>query len=505
MAIEDRVKDPQATARRLLGVLIHDLEEKLLSIDAYWRGDHDPPYMPDGANDEYHLLAKRSVTNHMPLLVNSAAQVLAVDGYRRGRKVAGVNPTANQTVALRGDLPEWEHWEESRLQARQTSIHKAAVAYGHSFAVTERFADGSVLTRGLSPLRTSALYDDPANDDNPIAALNVQSFPRHTGDKVIPGKALMWDRTFWYEMSFVEKDGGFKFTVDQSKRHGLKGVCPVTRWAAEVDLNGRTTGVIEPVVPIQDRLNQTAFDLLVAQTGSSFRTRWVTGMAPPVRMRLPRNEDGTIDFEADPVPELDADGNPVPLPLNINATKMMFSEDPDVKFGNFEASSLQPYLDAMQQAVKDLASISQTPPHYMLGQIANLSADAMRAAESALTRRAREYKLVFGESWERVFRIALDLLGESGSEDMTGEVLWRDLEAQSLAQAADAYGKLATQLEIPKRALWRRVPGVSQNELYEWEALADEEAALGEFDLPSEADSTLEQEEVTDEQEAPTG
>lgn len=476
--IKSVVENPAKVAEQLYNILMYDREERLLTIDDYIHGNHPEPYMPDNADAEYRMLARRAVTNQMPLLINAPAQVLSVDGYRRGEREVH----QDRKVAQRGDLPEWDHWESSRLQSRQDAIHRAALGYGHSFTLTEKVSGKygqRVMTRGLSPLRTAALFEDPANDDNPYAAFHVQEWPRGTKEKRTDGLAYLWDRTYRYEIVFDVQSKKTFFRVVDRVRHGVKDDCPVTRFAAAVDLDGRTIGVVEAYFPIQDRINQTVFDLLVAQTGASFRTRWVTGMAPPLKMVYPRDEEGNIDYSMEPVPEIGPDGQPIPLPINMNAKKILFAEDSDAKFGDLNATPLDPYITALEQALKDLASVTQTPPHYMLGQIANLSADAMRAAESALTRKANNFKLVFGESWERVFRLALELLDEEGFDNMHGEIIWRDLETQSISQAADAYGKMAEMLDIPKRALWPMLPGVTQNELAEWELLAEQDGEIG--------------------------
>lgn len=512
MAADNMLKNPTRAAKRLMRVLKSDLETHLLTIDMYLRGHHPEPYMPDNADAEYRLLAKRCVTNHMPLLVKATSQVLHIDGYRRGSETRSADPAkkpvaspkvraGGKSVADQRDLPEWKHWEESRLQARQSAVHDAALAYGHSFTVTT-MKDGKINTRGLSPLRTTALFEDPANDDNAVAALHVERWPRGSGNDREPGRAILWDRTFEYEYTFWDDK---RWRLVGYVNHGMSGENPVTRFAADVDLEGRTTGLIEPYFEIQDRLNQTVFDLLIAQSGSSFQTRWATGMAPPMKMTYPEDENGDPDYDADPIPVLDDNGVPIPLPFNIHAKKMLFAEDSDVEFGSLPPTPLAPYLESIAQAIKDLSSVTQTPPHYMLGQIANLSADAMRAAESALIRKANAFKQVFGESWERVFRLALRLVGDPKADDMTGSVIWRDLEAQSINQAADAYGKMAESLGIPKRGLWPLLPGVTQNQLAEWETLLEEQGELASTGQVNDAfnndDDTQEDDDESNEEE----
>ena len=60
-------------------------------------------------------------------------------------------------------------------------------------------------------------------------------------------------------------------------------------------------------------------------------------------------------------------------------------------------------------------------------------------------------------------------------------VSWADTSTRSLASAADALGKLSTQLGIPPRALWTRIPGVSKTDAAEWTRIAEEDDALGQL------------------------
>ena len=41
-----------------------------------------------------------------------------------------------------------------------------------------------------------------------------------------------------------------------------------------------------------------------------------------------------------------------------------------------------------------------------------------------------------------------------------------------MSQAVDALGKAATMLDIPKRGLWPRIPGVERSDIELWEDLA---------------------------------
>lgn len=440
---------PLALARQLLAIL-HKDQGRLKRIDDYVQGEHDDPYMPANCDEEYRLLAERSISNWMRLLLNTPAQAMYVDSVRR----------SDRQLAIGEVLPEWRHWQRSGLDARQLAVHKGALKFGHSFTLTEKTVKG-VKTKGLSAMRSAALFEDPANDSTPYVALTVTAWARDNK----PGQARMFDDTYEYAVTFGALGDADSVRVLSRRRHGASEN-PVTRFAAEVDLEGRTTGVVEPMIALQNRLNQTVFDLLVLQTYQSHQVRTVTGMAPPVKRD---SETGEV--------ELDASGNPIPLPINHNARRFLFAEDPDVKFGSLEATSLDGLIASIDMSVRHLAALSQTPPHHLLGEIANLSAEALEAAETALLRKVQEFRNSFGESWERVFRLAAELEGDAPSEvdDYSVEVLWRDMEMKSLAQSADGLGKLSQQLGIPPRGLWNRVPGVTQTEVNEWERIAEED------------------------------
>lgn len=476
------IKNPVRVAKQALATLASDRTKRLLRIDKYEQGEQDLPYTPELADEEYVALSKRAITNVMPFLLGTPAQMLYVDSFRRGRTSDG---TAEfESTSTDAVQPEWDHWQNSRLDAMQSPIIRGALKFGHSFTLTETVKE-KVLTKGLSALKTIALYEDAVNDADPYAALSIVKW----GDAAAKerGKARMWDDAYEYEVTFVAYDDLDSVKVKRLKKHGAS-VCPVTRFAAAVDLEGRTCGVVEPMMVLQDRINQTVFDLLIVQSYASFKVRTIAGMTPPIKMK-PIDIDGNTVLDPENnedkieawVPML-VDGKPVPDEVNLNAKRVFFAEDKDTKFGTLDETPLDGFIAAIELAFRHMAALSQTPPHHILGEISNLSAEALDAAETALMRKVDEFKSLFGESWERVFRLAAELQGIAGANDFSGEVIWRDTGHAALSQTADALIKLKD-LGIPGRGLWGRVPGVTAVERAEWGELADREqpdAALAE-------------------------
>lgn len=429
--------------------------DRLRRIDEYDQGKHDMPYMPETADQEFKDLAARCITNWVPTLINTPAQALYLDNFRLGA----------EEVDNVEDSPAWRHFTRSGMAGRQSAVYRGALKFGHSFTVTLKDeARKEIVTKGLSPLRTVALFDDPACDIDPVAGVYFEKWPGKESDDL--GVALVWDGQYEWELTFT--NGGKDWRKSGRRVHGAKE-CPLTRFAAYVDLEGRTWGVVEPMLPIQDRVNQTILDLLLAQSYTAWAVRTVTGMAPPMLMEKDK-ETGEM------VPVLDAHGNPIPDKQYLNASRWFYAADDTVKFGQLEGGDLSGFIAAAELAVRHLSALSQTPPHFLLGQIANISAEALEAAETALSRKIEEFRTSFGESWERVFRIFAQIDGDTENGDRyDGEVIWRDMGASSLAQSADALGKFAEALGIPKRGLWGRVPKVSKGEIARWNQLREED------------------------------
>lgn len=430
--------DAEKTATRLLEVFKKE-KERVDRIDRYVRGDHQKPYTPKNATSEYKLLAERSVTNFLPLVVDVLAQVFFIEGYRPSDKAE--NTQAWETI-----------WQPNGLDARQAAIYRGALNHGTAY-VTVLPGDPVPVVRGVSARRMIAGYADPAEDVWPLFAVRVDPLP--DGKQ----RVRLYDDEAVYELG-ADTEGG-ALTFDKVLGEHKAGVCPVVRFTDHLDLDGRARGEVEPLIPIQDRINQTAFDLLIAQTYGSFKVRTIAGL--------------------DATKVTDANGNEI-SPVELSIKRFLTSPDADTKFGQLDESSLSGYIESLDLSVRHIATISQTPPHNLLGQMVNISAEALVAAESGKARKTDELKLGFGESTEQFMRLAASLLGDTvNAEDDSAQVVWRDTEARALSSTADALGKMATMLGVPPQALWERIPGVTLTDVERWKAIAKETDGLAQL------------------------
>jgi hypothetical protein len=389
---------------------------RLDNIHRYLRDDQRLSWLPSGTPDEVQKIATISRVNMLKFVVRASVQAMYVSGYRGNR--------------AEDNAPAWDIWQRNRMDARQIGVHRAGISYGASY-VTVLPGDPVPVLRGVSPRNMTAAYGD--DDEWPLYAL----------EKRRSGLYRLFDSEAVYTLSADDAETAKWLSTDE---HGV-GVTPVVRFRETDDLDDPVGGVVEPLIPLQDQINMTTFGLLVAQHYGAFRQRWVVGW-------LAETEEQK---------------------LKASASKLWTFEDSpdDIKIGEFEQSELTGYIESREASLRHLATISQTPAHELLGQLVNLSAEALAAAEASHRRAVTEVQTVMGEAWEQVLGLGGQMMGEE--LDPLAYVRWLDTETRSIAQMADAFGKLVTMLGIPAEALWDRVAdqlGVSQQELDSWKQLA---------------------------------
>jgi hypothetical protein len=436
-------------------------------------------YIPKRANAEYKLLVRMARFNVLRIVERTLVQNLFVDGYR---------PTNESGRVVSSDnAPIWDAvWQPNRMDARQAAIYRPAVRFGYSYA-TVMPGDPTPKITPYSPRKLTALYDDPVNDEWPVAAMVVKRRMSESGS-VSDGTSLtVYDDNFRYQV--VNKAGTWELSA-KVEVHNL-GVCPVVRFLDaygedDDDLDpsdgelgrceGLPPGKVEPLIPAQQQLNQTTFNLLMAGQFAAFKQRWVTGMA------IDEDENGRARAS-----------------FNAFVDEVLQAEGVDTKFGQFAETNLDGYLNSRDKTMLYVASEGQVPPHNLLvgAGISNISAEALAALESGHRHDIGDHQTSFGEGIEQTLRLAGRAMGgDEGTaawEDTSAQVVWRDTTPRSLAQVADALGKLAQQLGIPPRALWERIPGVTDQDIARWEAMVDEQDAVAALETMFAAEPVAEE------------
>ncbi|QSM01064.1 portal protein [Mycobacterium phage Nanosmite] len=397
-----------------------------------WGTGKQPEVRPLKRNTERAVLQRMARTAWLPLAISTFAQQMIVDGYRKE------GDAENYAQA-------WESWLRNKMGMQQLAINRATMVFGYSFVrVTDGSAEGGkpmAVMRGVSPLDFFALYEDAYLDE----------YPQYGFERLPNGDYRWWLPNGDY-FPVTYKKG--KFTVGELKSTSY-GCPPFVRYINQIDLRGRCWSDVEPVIDLAARIDKTAFDRLMVQHFNSFKVRWATGL---------EQADTPEGVEQDKI--------------RIGNEDILIASDVQAKFGTLDETQMGGFIEAYKADLETFAAVMQLPPN-LFGQVVNVTGDALDGARRQTYQRLFEKQTVMAESHAQVLRLAALIEGrEDDAEDFLARVTWQDVEVRSLAQFADAWGKMVTQLGVPKWAAWNKIPGVEQSEVDAWREHALDESPL---------------------------
>ena len=419
-----------------LGTELTRRREELLRLDGYFSDGYvDALDVPTRARPELAKIIRSGVTNWLKLTVETTAERLIVDGFRRSTETS-----TDSTV--------WEWWQANKLDGRQMAHNVETLKSGYSYVGVWSGDEGEApVIRPESPWSLHVAYD---GEDPDVATSAVKMARTGRAYLYLPSVVTVNE---WNSLAR-------RWDIVDDFENPL-GEIPFVKFRANPKVDGGTSSDLDVAIPIQDRITRTTIERLIAAYFSAFRQRWATGL----------------------VLDVDENGDPI-APFNSAADRLWISDEEGTKFGEFGEATLSNYISAVEADVQHLAAVTRTPPHYLLGSMVNLSAEALKAAETGLSRKVAERQQTFGESWEEVIRLAGKAAGdENVAADSKIETVWKNTESTSEAQIVDAAMKLVA-LDIPKEVLWERI-GASPTEITRWRRMATGDALRASLSAPN--------------------
>lgn len=374
--------------------------------------------------DVFKRLNREARTNWCELIINAVAERLYVMGFHFG------DPAIDDLA--------WAIWQASSMDADSEMTQTDALVCAHSFVAVwpDEANPTGVTIYPEHPAEVTCFYE-PGRRRVPVAAFKSfgGTFTANRVDVlVLPDRVETWT------------PGGVT-TEDNAV-----GVVPYREVTPAPRTLGPPRSELHSAAAIQRRINTTVYNRMVATDFDAFRQVTATGV--------------TVKETAPGVYE---------PPFNVGSDRLLWAKNVDAKFGSIPGSGLNGFLDAVQADVMHMAAITQTPPHYLLGQIVNASGDALKAAETGLVAKVRRRAAHIGEAWEDVMRLALGMIGEASTVDYQAEVIWRDFESRSEGELVAALATMAS-LGVPLEKVWARW-GASPQEIKAWSAQQTPEPA----------------------------
>lgn len=457
--IEDRLKNRLEYAQE---IITRDLPDYEL-MDAYHKGDQMHPFVPSFASDETKEINKRSITNLMKLAVKIPVQMTFMESCVRGEDPAP---------------REWKvGYSDTGFNTLQNTLGTAVLKYGQAFVGLENLGTGRPTPKLYSTKNTAAIFVDPVNDVYPLYLVTVHSQPR---DKNNPGSATYMDKE--QVISFEIGESGDWKVIGKPLKHKL-GHTPAVRFIMELDDEGNVTGAIEPLIEFQNAINQAKQALLRNNAYSAEKVRTAAGVVGEPRL----DEDGNVMY--------DENGKVLYQAMQWGSGRVVTTENDQAKFGTLDETPADGFISTMEELIREFAVAAQIPPHALLGNLSNLSAETLVAALGQTLRLVFTLQTTWGHSHRSLLRLmAIDLGEITVEETYEGEPQWRDMSDRAFGSIIDGLGKMSQMLGVPRKALWRWVPGVTSGEMEIWEtqyAQEQEEIAAQAMDANTPQNAAL--------------
>lgn len=402
---------PRWWLQRLGSQLMAD-QDRFDKLEAYRCGNHPLPIGHHRMREAFRVLQRKSRSNYTGLVVEAVKE--------RAKPLAIQHESAAQTKASQ------LRWQANSLDAEAPVAHSWCLTFGRSYAIVgppteENFGQPVV---SIEDPRQVTHEPHPLRRRVAVAGLKI-----YVNNILNQNKAVLYlgDGTVYYYYRPIRKYEASNLRFNQAKwlddvDEGENGYadlginrCPVIPFINRPDYDPMGFGEFEDVIDVQDRINSTILDRMVISRMQAYRQRWMKGAKIT-----------------------DEEGNPLP-PFDPGADLLWAVEDSDAQFGEFEPTDIRPLLEATKADVNDLAAITRTPPHYLLGALVNVSGDALTAAETGLVSKVKDRMVGWGESWEDVDRVAGLYLGETPNP--SSSLVWADPQFRSIAEISDAATK----------------------------------------------------------------
>lgn len=428
-ALEPAVPGTMQYALTEVGRLYSRLNERRADVvkrDAYYRGEQRLEFMSDRfrAWQEERKLSRFS-DNWCRVIADSPAERLEVTGFRLDDESALTN-TERQL---------WDWWKRNDmdLQSSQGFLESGIASTSYVLVWGDPDTDEPTLT-WEHPSQVIVDYDTERprvrraalkawrEDKTEYATLYlpdaVWKFQRHVSEHASFGDGPMWTPR--------------RIPDETWPLPNPLGVVPFVEFPNRPLLNQAPLSEIAGAMALQDAINLLWAYLFTAADFASLPARVVMGAEMPKMPVLDKNGQQVGEKQI----ELGT----------LEQGRMLWLTGQNASIGQWNAADLKVFTDVVEVAVGHLAAQTRTPQHYLIGKMANLSAESLRAAEAGLAKKVNEMQTFFSPAVREVFRLMAITQDdpELAAACRGGRVLWKDAETRSEAQLVDALLKLQT-------------------------------------------------------------
>lgn len=453
--------------------------EYKLFID-YYEGRHNLAFATVKWRNTFGSLFRQFADNLCAPIVDAAADRLKVTGFSvpkervapegipstsgAGTPTPPSDDPASDTPTSTSSTAELlkEIWDYNNMDRKSGTVHEHVLKAGDAYIIVWPDADGEPILSPNPAHQVCCYYADDGETieyasklwqlDNGQWRLNlyypyqIEKYITTSSIKGIPQKAQAF-------RSYVEP--GIMWPMPNPY-----GVVPVFHFANKPEMGVWGQSELWNIISLQDGLNKSVADMLVAMEFVSLPQRWATGLE---------------------VPEDPVTGKPIP-PFEAGVDRIWANPDPDGRFGAFEPANLSNFSQVQNDFRLDMARISRTPLHYLsMGgssqsafvSVAYPSGEALKTAEAPFISKLEDRQTTYGDVWEAVMAFAALIKGiKIKATDILTEWLPSAPRSES-DELENAQTKLA--VGIPQEIIWKEL-GYTDIQIANMKAIKQKEA-----------------------------
>lgn len=416
---------PEWWLKRLLARL-SDRQWMFGKYERYYQGDQPLALWSNKLRDRFgeRFGSEEFSSNFMALVVDRTRERFEVQGFRFEDK--------------EGDADLWDIWQSNNLDAGSQLAHTDALIKGICYTLVEPALDNGIPTITIEDAADTIVETGPKG--NRLAGLKrwVDDEGRVVAYIYLP-EAIY---TFRSDQSVTTGIDDSWLAQAKFSRYQLPdedwplvnrlGVVPLVALPYRPRLRVFGQSELDPVIPNQNAIDFYKASAIVAALYVAYPQRYVLN----------------LDAETDP----DTGAEKEPFQAGMASLWRVPPADPDdpnpqeVKFGQFEPGSLEPYMTAIATEVGHISSISGMPYHYLLGQPQSVppSGESLKSSEAGLVSKVGSASIHLGDGWEETMRVALTAMGDPRAKIRNAETIWRDPETRNEAVRTDSIIKQFT-------------------------------------------------------------
>jgi hypothetical protein len=391
--------------------------------DAYYAGQQSLKFASDKFREFHQHRYTGWSDNWCGVVANSPSERLGLVGFR-------LDDGAGMSSA---ESALWGAWVDNDMEAQSSQGFLESLIAARSFVTVWGDADGEPTISWEHPAQVIVDYE-PSNPRKRRAALKIwRDDTMEHADLYTPDAVYKFGRsvspllrnvpgvTNWNAGGWTEREPAVPNPL---------GVVPIVEVPNRPLLGREPQSEIQGAMAMQDAINLLWSYLFTAADFAALPARVVMGQEPPK------------------MPILDDAGNIIgsrPVEISKLEQGRLLWLTGDGKIGQWDAASLEVFTNAIEVAVGHLAAQTRTPQHYLIGKMANLSAEALLAAETGLVKKVEEAQTFFTPPMREVFRLVALVQDDPATAALArrGRVQWQESESRSEAQLVDALQKLS--------------------------------------------------------------